>query len=95
MTMDSLGMHLWSAGLNSINPLDLILLEQPFYRTQVNLGSDLRVRMSQTPTPLWDLTELTLADDDTNPILTDNANRAIQGNHCNVAMQVVPSGGQI
>ena len=90
--MDSLGMHLWCAGLNSINPLDLILLEQPFYLTQVNLGSDLRVRMSQTPTPLWDLTELTLADDDTNPILTDNANRAIQGN---VATQVMQPGGQL
>ena len=31
------------------------------------------------------LTDMTLADDDTNPILTDNANRAILGN---VAMQV-------
>ena len=37
-----------------------------------------------------DLTDVTLADEDTNSILTDNANRAIQGN---VAMQVVPSGG--
>ena len=35
------------------------------------------------------LTELTLADEDTNPILTDNANRAIQGN---VAMQVTQPG---
>ena len=35
---------------------------------------------------------MTLADEDTNSILTDNANRAIQGN---VAMQVAPSGGQI
>jgi len=30
-------------------------------------------------------TDVTLADEDTNPITTDNANRAIQGN---VAMQV-------
>ena len=30
--------------------------------------------------PCWDFTELTLADEDTNSILTDNANRAIQGN---------------
>ena len=60
-----------------------------FYRTQVNLGSDLWVRMSLTPRPLWNLTELTLADNDTNPILTDNANRAIQGN---VATQ---PGGQL
>ena len=60
-----------------------------FYRTQVNLGSDLWVRMSQTnkltPRPCVDLTDVTLADEDTNSILTDNVNRAIQGN---VAMQV-------
>ena len=42
---------------------------------------------------LWlHLTDVTLADEDTNSILTDNANRAIQGN---VAMQVTQSGGQI
>ena len=40
----------------------------------------------------WNLTDVTLADEDTKSILTDNANRAIQGN---VAMQVAPSGGQI
>ena len=34
---------------------------------------------------------MTLADEDTNPILTDNANRAIQGN---VATQVMQPGGQ-
>ena len=59
-----------------------------FYRTQVNLGSDLWVRMSvrhkQTTRRCVDLTDVTLADEDTNSILTDNANRAIQGN---VAMQ--------
>ena len=37
--------------------------------------------------PFADLTDVTLADEDTNSIPTDNANRAIQGN---VAMQ--PSG---
>ena len=37
-----------------------------------------------------DLTDVTLADDDINPILTDNANRAIQGH---VAMQVTEPGG--
>ena len=46
--------------------------------------SDLCVRMSGclsvSPPPLWNLTELTLADEDTNSILTDNDNRAIQGN---------------
>jgi len=63
-----------------------------FYRTQVNLGSDLWVRMSVTPTPCWNLTELTLADEDTKSILTDKANRAIQGN---VTMQVMQSSGQV
>ena len=43
-------------------------------------------------TPFADLTDVTLADEDTNSILADNANRAIQGN---VAIQVVPLGGQI
>ena len=47
--------------------------------------------MSLTHTPFADLTDVTLADEDTNSILIDNANRAIQGN---VAMQVAPSGGK-
>ena len=38
-----------------------------------------------------DLTDVTLADEDSNLIPTDDANRAILGN---VAMQVAPSGGQ-
>ena len=37
-----------------------------------------------------DLTDVTLADEDTNSILTDNANRAIQGN---VTMHVMQPGG--
>ena len=37
-------------------------------------------------TPCVDLTDVTLADEDTNLILTDNANWAIEGN---VAMQVL------
>ena len=37
------------------------------------------------------LTDLTLADEDTNSIITDNANRAIQEN---VAMLVTQPGGQ-
>ena len=42
---------------------------------------------------LWlHLTDVTLADEDTNSILTDNANRAIQGN---VTMHVMQPGGQI
>ena len=62
--------------------------------------------MSVTETPCVDLTDVTLADEDTNSILTDNVNRAIQGNVAtNVngdiwwpnmqLMQVAPSGGQL
>ena len=48
------------------------------------------------------LTDVTLADEDSKSILTDNANRAIQGNEAmqvpqpgGKLIQVVPSGGQI
>ena len=51
-----------------------------------------RVRFSQTDTPFADLTDVTLADEDTNLILTDNANRAIQGI---VAMQVTQPGRKV
>ena len=37
-------------------------------------------RLSLTHTPCANLTDVTLADEDTNSILTDNANRAIHGN---------------
>ena len=63
------------------------------------------------PRPCVDLTDVTLADEDTNSILTDNAKRAIQGNEAMqvmktnasdailwpnlLLMQVVPSGGHI
>ena len=33
-----------------------------------------------SPRPFADLTDMTLADEDTNSILTDNANRTFQGN---------------
>ena len=46
------------------------------------------VRVSKTE----DLADVTLADEDTNWILTDNANTAIQGN---VAMQVMRPGAQL
>ena len=39
---------------------------------------------------LWNLTDVILADEDTNSTLTDNANRTIQGI---VAMQVTQPGG--
>ena len=63
-----------------------------FYRTQVYLGVDLWVRVSQTHRPCADLTDVTLTDEDTNSILAVNANRAIQGN---VAMQVAHPGRKI
>ena len=58
--------------------------------------------LSLTLRPFADLTDVTLADKDTNSILTDNANRAIQGNEAmqvtqpgGKLIQVAPSGGQI
>ena len=53
--------------------------------------SDLWVLISETGTHFADLTDVTLADEDTNSILTDNSNREIQGN---VAMQVMQPGDQ-
>ena len=64
--------------------------DEVFYRTQVNLGSDLWVRLSVPATPFGDLTDVTLADEDTKSIPTDNAKRAIKGN---VAMHVRQPGG--
>ena len=52
----------------------------------MSLESDLWVRLSETETPCVDLTDVTLADEDTNSILADNAKGAIQGN---AAMQVM------
>ena len=45
-----------------------------------------------TKRPFADLTDVTLADEDTNPILTDNANRTFQDN---LATRVTQPGGQI
>ena len=42
-----------------------------------------------------DLTDATLADEDANSILADNANRPIQGNVAMQGTQVASSGGQI
>ena len=47
---------------------------------------------SLTERPFADLTDVTLADEDTNPILTDNANRTFQDN---LATRVTQPGGQI
>ena len=40
----------------------------------------------------FNLTDVTLADEDTNSILADNVNREIQGN---VAMQIIKTGCQL
>ena len=48
-----------------------------FYRTQVSLGSGLWVPVYLRPRTLWNFADVTLADDDTNSILADDANRAI------------------
>merc|ERR1711978_481963 len=48
--------------------------------------------VSQTKATCANLTDVTLADEDTDSILTDNANRAIHGN---VAMYVTLPGGQL
>ena len=67
-----------------------------FYRTQVSLvrsmGLVVSHSLTHSLTDLANLTDVTLADEDTNSILTDNAKRAIQGN---VAMQVTQPGGKI
>ena len=61
------------------------LLSQRFHRSAW-------VRVSLTGRPFVDLTDVTLADEDTNPIQTDNANRTFQGN---LATRVTQPGGQI
>ena len=66
----------------------MIFLSDPGKPGVRSLGPD--VRHSLTETPCADLTDMTLADEDTKPILTDNANRAIQGN---VATKVMQLGG--
>ena len=56
------------------------------------MGSDLWVRMSLTERLFVDSTDVTLSDEDKNPIQIDYANNAIQGN---VAMQVTQPGGHL
>ena len=61
----------------------------------MSLGSDLWVLMSVTDSIqdyFADLTDVTLADEDSNSIPADDVNRAILGN---VAMQVAPPGAKI
>ena len=55
-----------------------------------SMGSSLSNKLTERP--FADLTDVTLADEDTNPILTDNAKRTFQGN---LATRVTQPGGQI
>ena len=59
-----------------------------FYRTQVSLvrSMDPSVYNKLTERPFADLTNVTLADEDANSILADNAKREIQSNE---AIQVM------
>ena len=60
----------------------------------MSLGPDLCVLMSVSPSlqhSFADLTDMTLADEDSKSRLPDDVNKAILGN---VAMEVVPSDGQ-
>ena len=54
-----------------------------------SMGPD--VSQSVHPRLFADLTDVTLADEDSNSISTNDVNRAILGN---LAMQVAPHGGQ-
>ena len=56
--------------------------------------SDLTQTMWVSETPCWNLTDVTLADKDTNSMLTNYANRTIQDNFWNLNV-MSPSGGQI
>ena len=63
-----------------------------FNQTQVSLGSNLCPSLTQPVQDYFaDLTDVTLADEDSNSKPTDDVNRAILGN---VAMRVAPPGGQ-
>ena len=68
----------WEGSSQNIGWQELFHLSKYFHRTQVNLGSNLWVQMFVSNIPCWDLTDVTLADEDTNSILTDNANGAVQ-----------------
>ena len=69
----------------------MVFLSDPGKPGVRSMGPDVRPSLRHlVETKL--ITELTPADDDTNPILTDNANRAIQGN---VATQVTQPSGQL
>ena len=63
---------------------------EPQYRTQVNLGVR-SLGPSVRGTPCADLTDVTLADEDTKLIQTDNVNRAIPGKPLtNLELRILP-----
>ena len=62
-----------------------------FYRTQVSLVRSMGPVLSLRMRPFADLTDVTLVDEDTNSIPTNNTNRTIQDN---VAMPVTNPGDQ-
>ena len=69
-----------------------------FYRTQVDLVRSMcLVCLSLSERCLWNFTDVTLADEDTDSIQTDKVNRTIQGNMAMqvLLIQVTPSGDQI
>ena len=62
-----------------INVLNLVFHSKfHFYRTQVSLGSDLWVLISLHPRLFADLTDVTLADEDSNSIPTNDVNEQSQ-----------------
>ena len=67
----------------------LVFLSDPRVPGVRSMGPD--VSQSIHPTPCSDLTEVTLADEDSNSTPADDVDRAILGNE---AMQVAPPGGQ-
>ena len=66
-----------------------MLCHDPSFRCTFLVGSPQYIL---NPRVVADLIDVTLVDEDTNAILTDNADRAIQGN---VAMQITVSGCQL
>ena len=79
--------------LFSQNPFPYLLLKSflsdPGVPGVRSMGPD--VSQSVSPRLFADLTDVTLADEDSNSLPSDDVNRAILGN---MAMQVVPLGGQ-
>ena len=76
--MATLNITFHQSSLDVCAPHVSIPVTKLFYRTQVSLGSDLwvwaYVRQSLHPRLFADLTDVTLADEDSNSIPTDDVN---------------------